>query len=96
MQGLEQVFAGRGIKRGCTLYLKASDALDFIEAAHQAKAPVLGVDAFIITETTTQPLMDHILYCSIEYAPSDIDTWSAARDFVEERRDSGFMFEIVV
>ena len=94
MQDFEQSFGGRGIKRGGTLYLKASDALDFIEAARQAKTPVLGVDAFIITETTTQPLMEHILDCSIEGVPPD--TWSPARDFVEERRNSGFMFEIVV
>ena len=94
MQDLEQNFAGRGIKRGGTLYLEASDALDFIEAARQAKTPVLGVDAFIITEMNTQPLMEHILDNSIEGAPAD--TWSSARDFVEQRRNSGFMFEIVV
>ena len=94
MQDLEQSFAGKGIKGRGTLYLDASDALDFIEAARLAKTPVLGVDAFIITETTTQALMEHILDCSIGGVPPD--TWSPARDFVEKRRNSGFMFEIVV
>ncbi len=94
MQDLQHSFAARGIERGGTLYLKASDALDFIEAARQAKTPVLGVDAFIITETATRPMLEHILDCSLGGLPPD--TWSPARRFVEERRDSGFMFEIVV
>jgi hypothetical protein len=38
--------------------------------------------------------MDHILDLSVGGLPAD--TWSAARRFVEERKDSGFMFEIVV
>lgn len=76
------------------MFLKTSDALDFIEAARQASTPVLGIDTFIITETTTAPLLEHILDCS-EGDDLPADTWSVARRFVEVRRDSGFMFEIV-
>jgi hypothetical protein len=94
MQDFQHSFAARGIERGGTLYLKASDALDFIEAARLAKMPVMGVDAFIITETATEPLLEHILDCSIGGLPPD--TWSPARRFVEERLNLGFMFEIVV
>jgi hypothetical protein len=74
--------------------LKAPDALAFIEAARQQQRPVLGVDSFLVTETTTQPLMEHILDLSVGGLPGD--TWSEARRFVEQRRDSGFMFEVVV
>lgn len=94
MHDLEQRFAARGIHRGGTLFLKASDALDLIEAARQAKTPVLGIDTFIITEKTTEPMLEHILDCSAGDLPAD--TWSVARRFVEVRRDSGFMFEIVI
>jgi hypothetical protein len=74
--------------------LNAQDALDFIETARQQQRPILGVDSFLVTETTTQPLMQHILDLSTGGLPAD--TWSEARRFVEERRDSGFMFEVVV
>jgi hypothetical protein len=74
--------------------LNVHDALAFIESARQQQRPVLGVDSFVVTETTTQPLMEHILDLSVGGLPAD--TWSEARRFVEQRRDSGFMFEIVV
>ena len=92
MHDLERNFATKGIHRGGTLFLKASAALDFIEAARQATTLVLGIDTFIITETTTEPLPEHILDCSELPA----DTWSVARRFVEVRKGSGFMFEIVI
>ncbi len=74
--------------------LNAHDALTFIETARRQQRPVLGIDSFIVAETATQPLMEHILDLSGGGLPSD--TWSEARRFVEHRRDSGFMFEIVV
>ena len=74
--------------------LSAPDALAFIEAARRQQTPVLGVDSFILTETTTQPLMEHTLDLSVGGFPAD--TWSEAQRFVDERRDSGFMFEVVV
>jgi hypothetical protein len=94
MQDLEQAFADRGLKRGSCLLFHSAEAVDFIEAARQRQQPVLGIDSFIITETTTEPLMEHILDLSVSGLPDD--TWSEARRFVEERRDSGFMFEICI
>ncbi len=74
--------------------LNAHDALARIESARQQRRPVLGIDSFIVTETTTQPLMEHILDLSVGGLPDD--TWSEARRFVEQRKESGFMFEVVV
>jgi hypothetical protein len=74
--------------------LNAHGSIDFIETARQDRRPVLGIDSFIVTETTTEPLMEHILDLSV--GPLATDTWSEARRFVEQRKDSGFMFEIVV
>ena len=74
--------------------LNAHDALAFIETARQQRKPVLGIDSFIVTKTTTQPLMDHILDLSVGGLPAD--TWSEARRFVEQRKDSGFLFEVVL
>ncbi|MBD2108675.1 hypothetical protein [Nodosilinea sp. FACHB-13] len=74
--------------------LNANDALAFIETARQQQQPIFGVDSFVITETTTQPMMEHILDLSVGGLPDD--TWSEAHRFVLERRDLGFMFEVVV
>lgn len=93
MQDLEQSFAVRGIRRGGVLMFAAPSALAFIEAARQQQTPVLGVDSFVVTDTSTQPLMEHTLDLSVGGLPTD--TWSEARRFVNERRDLGFMFEIV-
>ena len=76
------------------MFLSAPDALDFIEAARQEHQPVFGVDAFRLTDTTTEPLIDHMLDLSGQPVPAD--TWSEARQFVEERSSCGFMFEVVV
>ncbi len=75
---LEQTFETRGIRRGGILFLAASDAIALVEAARQQRHPVLGVDSFVITDTTTQPLMEHSMDLSVGAIPAD--TWSAASD----------------
>lgn len=74
--------------------LDADDALALIETARQQQQPIFGIDSFIVTESTTQPMMEHILDLSVGGLPDD--PWSEARRFVQERRDLGFMFEVVV
>ena len=74
--------------------LRAPDALDLIDAAQHRQVPILGIDSFVVTETVTQPLMEHSLDLSVGGLPAD--TWTEARRFVEQRRESGFLFEIVV
>jgi hypothetical protein len=74
--------------------LTAPDAIVFIEAARQQQAPILGVDSFILTETTTLPLMEHMLDLSVDGLFDD--TWSEALRFVKERQNFGFMFEVVI
>jgi hypothetical protein len=74
--------------------LNAHDALALIKSARQQQRPVLGIDSFLVADTTARPLMEHILDLSVGGLPAD--TWSEARRFVEERRDSGFMFEVVI
>jgi hypothetical protein len=87
-------FESRGLKRGGILLLKPDDAIELVEAARQQRKPILGVDAFTVTETSTQPSMEH----SADYSDQSksIDTWSAARHHIEKLRDSGFLFEVVV
>ena len=80
---LEQLFVPRGVVRGGLLFLRAPEALEFIEAARLRSLPVLGIDGFELTETTTKPCLEHILDLSPERVARD--TWQEAKQFVEER-----------
>jgi hypothetical protein len=95
MEDIERAFVARGVKRGGTLMFEAAVAYEVIEAARLARRPVLGIDCFILTESTTMPLLEHILDLS-RAVSQGIDTWSQARRFIEERQSFGFFFEIVV
>jgi len=94
MHDLEQSFLARGIKRGGVLMFDAPNTVAFIEAARQQQVPILGIDSFIVTETITQPVMEHTLDLSVGALP--IDTWTAAQRFVRERHNLGLMFEVVL
>ena len=94
MQDLYQKFESRGIKCGGILLLRAANAIDFIEAARSQHQRVLGIDSFLITETTTQPMEDHIL--DLSAGTETTDSWSESKQFIEERHNLDFWFEIVV
>jgi hypothetical protein len=89
-----ETFESRGFRRGGILFLKTQDAIDLIEAAHEQRKPILGIDAFTVTDTATQPFMEH----SVDYSDQldSLDTWSAAREHIEQRSGSGFVFEVVI
>jgi hypothetical protein len=83
-------FASRGIVRGGILILDAHEALAMIARAREVAVPILGVDGFWITEQTTQPDMGH----SIELGEG-ASSWTAAEEFVQQRAQTGLMFEVV-
>lgn len=66
------------------------DAMSLVEICHQNNIKVLGIDSFLITETKTQPFLEH----SIDFSGIE-ETYEAAKDFLEKKRDFGFVFEIV-
>lgn len=94
MEEIVESFASRGVRRGGVLFLTATDALALIDAARAHYKPILGVDSFVLTETTIQPFMEHIL--DLSSALGTTDTWSRASSFVEERKSLGFHFEVVL
>lgn len=83
-------FAPRGIVRGGTLILDADEALSMIARARDLAVPILGIDGFWITEQTTQPDMGH----SIDLG-GGASSWAAAAEFVQQRAETGLMFEVV-
>jgi hypothetical protein len=82
-------FKDRGILRG-VLVLEPAAALEMVARAEERGVPLLGVDGFWITDSTTQPDMGH----SIDLAgrPS---AWAGAAQFIRDRASLGLMFEIV-
>jgi hypothetical protein len=94
MEDLETRFASRGVKRGGLLLFRPAEALAFIDEARAERTPVLGIETFTLTEQTTQSHLDHIL--DLSDAEETFDTWSRAAEFVSERADGDYFFEVTV
>ena len=88
---LEREFEGRGVRRGGGLYLDAGAAQALIARAREEKARILGIETFRLMGATVEPLIDHIA----DYSESP-EAWDAAQQFVRERADNGWMFELVL
>jgi hypothetical protein len=86
VDAIVDIFESRRFRRGGILF-QPQDAIDLIEAAREQRKPILDVDAFIATDTATQPFLEH----STDYSDQldSLDTWSAARQHIEQRRVRG-------
>ena len=87
---IEESIISRAVIRANTHYYEYQDAVKLVELCRQEGIPVLGIDSFIITETKTQPVMEHsidISYCE--------DTYVKAKAFLESKKGYGFLFEVV-
>jgi hypothetical protein len=62
-----------------------------VERARELGVRILGVDGFWITETTTQPDMEHAL----DSSGDSNHGWDEAAGFLRARADPGLMFEVV-
>ena len=93
-EDLEREFESRGTRRGGTLILPAPDALALVQRARGAGVGVLGVDAFRLTPTTTQPDLMHSL--DLSGASCRTNPWAEAEAFLAERLVSGLEFEVIL
>jgi hypothetical protein len=91
MPSIEEEFCSHGIKRGEIYMFRAPDALSLVQACLERGVPVLGIDGFIIGETTPQPTMEH----SIDLSDAGTACWEQARQFLNVRIKSDLYFEIV-
>jgi len=94
MHEFEQSFLARATIHGGLTLFKPADALSFIAGARDHGVPVLGVETFLITDSTAEPQMDHIL--DLSGADKECDTWSEAEHFISERSTRGYLFEVAV
>ena len=60
--------------------------------------PIYGIDAVKITDTYTQPYMEHSIdYTAFPYTNAILDaTWEDAIQFIESKTHLGLYFEIVI
>ncbi len=93
MDSIESEFKERAVVRGGIHFFKPEDALDVIRMCQEQNKKILGIDAFIIQENKTQPVLEH----SIDYSTNGVNqgNWSEATLFIEDRRSYNFMFEII-
>lgn len=92
MNIVEKKFESKATKRGGLLLFQKSIAIEFIEECKKSNIGVLGVDAFILSENSTQPSLDN----SIDYShlQDKIDIYQKVFDFLMSQSDSLY-FEIV-
>ena len=87
---IEKPIVSRALIRANTHYYEYQDAVKLVELCRNEGIPVLGIDSFIVTETRTQPFIEHSIdlsYCG--------ETHDKAKAFLDQKRDFGFVFEVV-
>ena len=93
---LEAEFVPRGVLRGGILMLPPEEAIALVRRARVAQISVLGMDAFRITERSTQPFMEHSTDYTTSSAPAPADPWVEAEEFLSRYRETEFVFEVVL
>jgi hypothetical protein len=92
---LQEEFRQRAKSSDILFLLSPSDALQFLERAHQLGLELAGIDGFRITEQGGfQPCQEH----SNDITDSNTDRetfYRQTRDFIRQRLDSGIWFQLI-
>lgn len=95
MHDFEKKFADRRLTRGGAFVLSATDALELINDAEREGVQVLGLDAFRVRPSETEPVLEH----SIDYSrPPNVkrDAWDSAKSHIISRQPLNLSFEVVL
>jgi len=87
---IEHRILSKAIIRGNTHYYGYENAIELVNICQHNGLTILGVDSFIVTETKTQPFMEH----SIDLSDSQ-NSYEDAKAFLNLKKDLGFVFEVV-
>jgi hypothetical protein len=82
----------KAVLRGNLMFFHSNEALILIMRCENQNRKILGIDAFRITESTTQPVSEH----SIEFSDTNVGNWKESIEFIEKRKTAGLLFEVVV
>jgi hypothetical protein len=93
MDTIEKEFNDKAIIRGGIYLFNSVDDVAVIRRCNELKNRILGIDSFKVTENSTQPILEH----SVDFSNnvSDSGNWVEAEQFIQERFNEGFLFEIV-
>lgn len=87
---IESSIISKAIIRAGIHFYSYDDALELIDLCQKGSLTILGIDSFIVTETTTQPLLEY----SIDLSFSK-NSYEQAKVFLELEKHKGFVFEVV-
>jgi hypothetical protein len=99
MGSIEEEFRGRNANGPASniLLLRPADAVALVRRCRERGVAVLGVDAFHLTATTTQPDMGESIDLSQSVGRGDTKcSWDQAEEFLARRITSGLYFEVVI
>lgn len=91
MDALLAKFQSVAIERGGLWFLRPADAITAVNSLEESGIDILGLDAFMIGEKTTQPISEH----SADFS-SKREAWASARDFLSRHLRSELVFELIV
>ena len=104
-----QEFKRKGILSGRTYLFKVEEALSIIAKCERTRRSIYGIDVLVVTDKTTQ-VVDYIDYSAPTYSKFDEAEhfekhyigkgnneghWAEARQFITNRMNKGFFFDIV-
>jgi hypothetical protein len=92
---LEAEFRERGSARAGGVLFGVDAALDLVSRAQDEQIPILGLEGFRTSAAGTVPSLEDIADFSAA-ADAGSGGWSDALIFLQQRRDSGLHFEIVL
>jgi hypothetical protein len=87
---IEQPILSKAIIRGNVHYYAYENAIELVDICQRNRLPILGIDSLIVTETKTQPFMEH----SIDLSDSQ-NSYKDAKAFLDLKKNLGFVFEVV-
>lgn len=88
---LELALSDKAIARGGLNLYRHADAVHLVKLCKQHNVRILGVDAFVISDGCTRPVMEH----SIDFSSQKIQDTEDVYEFLEARKDLDFAFEII-
>lgn len=91
MDIIEKEFRHKAILSGGIFMFNPSDALDVIKRCYESNIRITGIDAFVVTESSIQPVPEQ----SMDYSYTREGNWLDAENFIKERLNSDLVFEIV-
>ncbi|MBP3685414.1 MAG: hypothetical protein J6J21_00105 [Clostridia bacterium] len=88
----EDLFSHKAIRRGRTDLYHYYEAKQLVECCEKNNVSVLGIDAFLLSDKCTRPVMEH----SIDLSDKEESKRNAlAFEFLESKKNLDLFFEIV-